>query len=212
MKNAYFKLAVPLLISIALAACAKSPEPNSANKSNEPKSAEQIWRSSMKAKNHVGLDRITQTELQKACSNNSDIVANEAQRAVLQQQAMNSVAFPADGNYLGDWQRGEAIAGDGKGLQWNDNPNEPNGGNCYACHELSPKEVAYGTIGPSLKNYGMRGQSEAMLQYTWAKIWNPNAYTLCSHMPRFGDAGILTEQQLKDVMAYLLDPASPVNK
>jgi sulfur-oxidizing protein SoxX len=31
-------------------------------------------------------------------------------------------------------------------------------------------------------------------------------------MPRFGDAGILTEQQIKDVMAYLFDPESPVNK
>jgi sulfur-oxidizing protein SoxX len=31
-------------------------------------------------------------------------------------------------------------------------------------------------------------------------------------MPRFGDAGILTPSQIKDVMALLLDPASPVNK
>jgi len=31
-------------------------------------------------------------------------------------------------------------------------------------------------------------------------------------MPRFGAAGILTEKQLKDVMALLLDPASPVNQ
>ena len=31
-------------------------------------------------------------------------------------------------------------------------------------------------------------------------------------MPRFGSQGILTEQQLKDVMAYLLDLASPVNQ
>jgi sulfur-oxidizing protein SoxX len=31
-------------------------------------------------------------------------------------------------------------------------------------------------------------------------------------MPRFGHQQILTEQQLRDVMALLLDPASPVNK
>jgi sulfur-oxidizing protein SoxX len=31
-------------------------------------------------------------------------------------------------------------------------------------------------------------------------------------MPRFGAAGILTEAQLKDVMALLLAPDSPVNK
>ena len=93
-----------------------------------------------------------------------------------------------------------------------DDPAQPNGGNCYACHQLAPNEVAYGTLGPSLTGYGARGQSEAMLQYTWTKLWDTHAYNLCSHMPRFGAQSILTEQQLKDVMAYLLDPASPVNQ
>ena len=31
-------------------------------------------------------------------------------------------------------------------------------------------------------------------------------------MPRFGHSQILTEQQMRDVTALLLDPASPVNK
>ena len=31
-------------------------------------------------------------------------------------------------------------------------------------------------------------------------------------MPRNGDAEILTEQQMKHLMAFLLDPESPVNK
>jgi sulfur-oxidizing protein SoxX len=31
-------------------------------------------------------------------------------------------------------------------------------------------------------------------------------------MPRFGSQGILDEQQLRDVMSYLLDPESPVNQ
>jgi sulfur-oxidizing protein SoxX len=31
-------------------------------------------------------------------------------------------------------------------------------------------------------------------------------------MPRFGDAGILTEDQIRNVMALLLDPGSPVNR
>jgi sulfur-oxidizing protein SoxX len=31
-------------------------------------------------------------------------------------------------------------------------------------------------------------------------------------MPRFGHKGILTEQQIRDVVALLMDPASPVNK
>jgi sulfur-oxidizing protein SoxX len=31
-------------------------------------------------------------------------------------------------------------------------------------------------------------------------------------MPRFGHKGILTEKQLQDVTALLMDPESPVNK
>jgi sulfur-oxidizing protein SoxX len=31
-------------------------------------------------------------------------------------------------------------------------------------------------------------------------------------MPRFGHMGILTEKQIKDVVALLMDPQSPVNK
>jgi sulfur-oxidizing protein SoxX len=31
-------------------------------------------------------------------------------------------------------------------------------------------------------------------------------------MPRLGFSGTLTEQQIKDLVAYLLDPASPVNQ
>ncbi|WP_295801402.1 sulfur oxidation c-type cytochrome SoxX [uncultured Microbulbifer sp.] len=179
---------------------------------SETKAVESVWRESMVAKNHVGLDRLNQTALQKACSNADDNVASNAEREQLRQAATESVVYPTDGKFFGDWQRGEAIAGNGKGMQWSDNPSDPNGGNCYACHQMSPDEVAYGTVGPSLRNYGMRGTSQAMLKYTWAKIWNPQTYMVCSHMPRFGDAGILDQQQIQDLMAYLFDPASPVNR
>ena len=106
---------------------------------------------------------------------------------------------------------GAAVAASGRGLQSNDDPSIANGGNCYACHQLAPTEVAYGTLGPSLTQYGLRGQSDAMLRYTWTKLWDTHAFNLCSHMPRFGAQKILTEQQLKDVMAFLLDPNSSVN-
>jgi len=47
---------------------------------------------------------------------------------------------------------------------------------------------------------------------TFAKIYNSEAFLACSNMPRFGHKGILTEQQIKDVTALLLDSASPVNQ
>ena len=72
-----------------------------------------------------------------------------------------------------------------------------------------PGEVAYGTLGPSLTNTGPDNLGYVAVHLDQR---GTHAYNLCSHMPRFGAQGILTEQQLKDVMAYLLDPASPVNQ
>lgn len=171
-----------------------------------------VLKASMKAKNQATLDRVEQDDVQRFCSKaraeQGDIDTMNAIRA----KSMAAVKYPADGDYVGDWQAGAEVANNGRGLQYSDDPDAPNGGNCYACHQLDPREVAYGTLGPSLTNYGLRGQSEVVLQYTWTKMWDTHAYNTCSHMPRFGAQGILTEQQLKDVMAYLLDPASPVNQ
>ena len=175
----------------------------------------QVVKSSFTDRGIAKLDRLNQTELQLLCSeaslNNKDLPKDVRER--LEKQQMATIKYPADGKFLGDWKAGERVAQTGVGLQWTDNDKTVNGGNCYACHELSPQEVSFGNIGPSLKGYGkLRGNSEAVVKYTWGKIWNTHAYNACSSMPRFGDAGILTEAQIKDVMALLLDPNSPVNK
>lgn len=179
------------------------------------KSLEEVWRGSMKEVGQAKYDRLVQDEFQKACSGANGLKEGY-DAAVLRKAAEDSIVYPSydtfdPSAFLGDWKNGEAIAKNGKGLQYNDDPSEPNGGNCYACHQMAREEVAYGTLGTSLQNYGMRGQSEMMLKYTWAKVYNPHVYNVCSMMPRFGVNGILTEQQMKDVMAYLLDPNSPVN-
>ncbi len=158
------------------------------------------------------VDRLQQDPVQQACHHSRSTPPDAATATSLRQERLDAVVFPADGDFLGDWQRGAEVADNGRGLQSSDDPAQPNGGNCYACHQLAPDEVAYGTLGPSLTGYGARGQSEPMLRYTWTKLWDTHAYNLCSHMPRFGAQGILTEQQLKDIMAFLLDPASPVNQ
>jgi sulfur-oxidizing protein SoxX len=173
---------------------------------------EAVLQNSFVGKNQATMDRLQRDAVQTACSAPRGMPLDNDMLASLRAERLAAVVLPADGQYLGDWQRGAEVAGNGRGLQSSDDPAQPNGGNCYACHQLAPDEVAYGTLGPSLKGYGARGQSEAMLQYTWTKLWDTHAYNLCSHMPRFGAQSILTEQQLKDVMAYLLDPASPVNQ
>ena len=175
----------------------------------------QVIRSSFKETGIAKLDRLNQSDLQQICSEaamtGKDLPKDVRER--LEKQQMATIKYPADGKFLGDWKSGERIAQTGVGLQWTDSAKTVNGGNCYACHELTPQEISFGNIGPSLKGYGkLRGYSEPIVKYTWGKIWNTHAYNACSQMPRFGDPGILTEAQIKDVMALLLDPNSPVNK
>ncbi len=157
---------------------------------------------------------VNQDATQKTCSQYPDrtrvpaAVAKKVEAAELKQ-----VKYPADSNWIGDWKEGEKIAQKGRGMQFSDPVGGTNGANCYACHQLTKAEISFGNIGPSLYNYGkLRGNSQDVIRYTWGKIWDSNAYSACSNMPRFGHKGILTEQQIRDVMALLLDPASPVNQ
>lgn len=171
-----------------------------------------VIRSSFRDRGIAKVDRLNQTELQRICSETHNNPPKD-ERERLEKAALATVKYPSDGKWLGDYKSGEKIAQTGRGLQWSDKPGAPAGGNCYACHQLSKAEISFGNIGPSLYNYGkLRGMSDETLRYTWGKIWNTHAYNACSPMPRFGDAGILTEAQIKDVMALLLDPASPVNQ
>ncbi|MGE5338679.1 MAG: sulfur oxidation c-type cytochrome SoxX [Gemmatimonadota bacterium] len=171
-----------------------------------------VIKSSFHDRGIAKVDRLNQSQMQAICSDTHNNPSAE-QRAQIERAAQVSVKYPSDGNWLGDYKHGERIAQTGVGLQWSDKPGKPAGGNCYACHQLSKAEISYGNIGPSLYHYGkLRGDTEQTRRYTWAKIWNTHAFNACSPMPRFGDAGILTEAQIKDVMALLLDPASPVNQ
>jgi L-cysteine S-thiosulfotransferase len=214
MKKTIYALASIAAVTL-LAACAGGP--------SEPTKEQvaEVLKSSFSERGIAKLDRLNQSRLQEACSDAAlaGKPLDDKTRATIEKAIQDSIPYPKDGKYLGDWKEGEKIAQNGRGLQFSDAANTVNGGNCYACHQLSPKELSFGNFGPSLYKYGVtRGvkdpsakESEAIVKYTWAKIWNTHAFNACSHMPRFGDAGILTEQQVKDVMALLLDPNSHVN-
>ena len=161
------------------------------------------------------LDRIKQDEFQALCSDEKFRASAAGQKKAeeLQKAALAAIKPPSDGKYLGDWKAGEAVAQSGRGATWSDTLKTVNGGGCYNCHQITKEEISYGTIGPSLLAYGkMRGNSEPILVYTWNRISNSKAYNACIKMPRMAHFNLLTEQQIKDVMALLLDPASPVNK
>ena len=170
-------------------------------------------KASFATKGVAGLDRLDQDEVQRICTQYADKTPPPDVAEKIQQSQSAEFKLPASGKLIGNWQAGEALAQEGRGLQSSDKADGPQGGNCYACHQLTHEEIAYGNLGPSLYNYGkLRGNSDAIMQYTYRKIYNSQAYSACSNMPRFGHNRILTPEQISDVVALLLDPKSPVNK
>jgi len=156
--------------------------------------------------------RVDQDETQRICSEMRNNPSS-ADFAKIQARELATIVYPADGKVLGDWKAGAQVAQIGTGGQFTDKADGPRGGNCYACHQIEPKELSYGTLGPSLVEYGkIRKFSAADAKAAYAKIFNAQSVLPCSNMPRFGHNKFLTEQQIKDVTAYLFDPESPVNK
>lgn len=204
---------IHILLAGAATATALIASASFAADSDTASAVKAMLKSDFKSKGPATVERVlNQDEAQRVCTETPKDLPKEA-AAALEAGQLKTVKYPADGKYLGDWKAGESIAQNGRGMQSSDPVGSANGGNCYACHQLTKKEISFGNIGPSLYQYGkLRGQSDAIMKYTWAKIYNAQAFRACSNMPRFGHNGILDEKQIRDVMALLLDPASPVNQ
>lgn len=202
-----------IIAALIVAGCAATAEQVAADKEvAKSQAALAMMKASFKTRGQASVDRLNQDETQALCSQYQDNPPKTVREKI---EALNQklTVFPADGKLLGDWKEGEKIAQSGVGKQFSDNPDNAAGGNCYACHQLTKSEVSYGNIGPSLYNFGkVRGYAPEITKYAYGKIYNAEAYSACSNMPRFGHSQILTEQQIKHVVALLMDPESPVNK
>ena len=208
---------IALLATILIAGCAALPSPAELDAL-----ATKITQASFRDQGPVKLDRLVQDDANRECSA-ADVAGKPIDEKVgkaIEEANLKTIKWPADGKFIGDWRQGETIAQSGRGLTWTDAAGQANGGNCYNCHQIDKKEISFGTIGPSLYNYGkIRGitdpaspASKAIVEYTWGKIWNAKAYNACSNMPRAGHAGILNETQVRHIVGLLLDPQSPVNQ
>ena len=200
------KLASAGLLAVAaalLASCATPP------RDYQPDALAMMKRD-FHARGIAGMDRLNEDSVQAACNKYKD----EPPQGVadkLQKEQMATIKWPADGKLLGDWKVGEKIAQNGRGMAWNDKGGD--GGSSYNCHQIGPRESSFGTVGPSLYQFAKkRGYGADIQRYAYGKIYNAKAYNLCSQMPRMGHVGALTEQQMKDLTALLMDPISPVNQ
>ena len=157
--------------------------------------------------------RLVPDATMKQCSANGNSPSKAVADAI-QKREKATVEYPADGKFLGDWKKGEALSQSGYGLRFSDYPpGRVNGGNCYACHQLTKKELSFGTIGPSLLEYGKaRKYAAEETKAVYEKIYNSHVAFPCSLMPRFGANKVLTIEQIKDIVALLMSPDSPVNQ
>ena len=186
------KIRVALVSSIALAllatiaGCVTS---YSLSEGEAERRTVEMMKSSFRAQGQASLARLDQDEVQAVCSqyHPGQAIPREVSEKIEKAQ-LAAIKYPA--KLMGNWQAGERVAQTGTGFQFSD-----------------------GNIGPSLYQFGkLRGTSEAIQKYTYGKIYNSNAFSACSSMPRFGHSKILTEAQMADLTALLLDPGSPVNQ
>jgi L-cysteine S-thiosulfotransferase len=164
----------------------------------------------------TGRDRLVQDEIQKACSLGKGKEVDDKTRDKVMALAAASIKYPEGGIKLGDWKKGRELAWSGYGFRTAHNPDDhaksPVGGNCYNCHQIATDRTG-GNIGPELTGFGkLRGSDPDTIKYAYDVIYNPHVYFACTQMPRSGAKGVLTQAQIQDVLAYLFDPASPVNK
>ncbi len=204
-------------VALLVVGCASAPTVADLNALTQ-----QIIKASFRDEGIVKASLLNTDETNQACSE-ADATGkplDEKTAKRIEEMNMKAIRWPSDGKFIGDWKEGEKIAQNGRGLTFTDDEKTVNGGNCYNCHKIDEKEISYGTIGPSLHNYGkIRGitdpnsaAAKPIVEYTWGKIWNSKAYNACSNMPRAGHSGIVTEAQVRHVVGLLLDPKSPVNK
>jgi sulfur-oxidizing protein SoxX len=199
-------------IALGLAAsCATFPDAL-----NAALSAEEMIEAAYAGAPDVLVKRAVQDADQKLCSRpaSEKLSSEEAERVTSSAKA--SMRYPSSGKLAGDWKAGEQLVSNAAGMRIRDGRIEQvneNGALCVNCHALDPKDLNVGNLGPALTGYGAQhGNSDAVIKYTYEKIYNAWAYYPCSNMPRLGHNGYLTPEQIAHVVAYLVDLQSPVNR
>ena len=204
------KWAVLGVAALIAAGCATSPDPATTRQIAEGMVKGGFTASPEHAK------RLVQDRSQQICSKIAGAQLTQEEAAEVVKLARASMKYPASGKLVGDWKIGNKLAHDGAGdriIRGKLEKRKENGGLCQNCHALAPGEINVGNVGPALTGYGLqRGTSEAIVKLTYERIYNGWAYVPCSNMPRLGATGHLTPEQITHLVAFLIEPASPINK
>lgn len=210
MRNIWKKIALLATPALVAAGCATYPD-----EATTRGTAEKMVSSDFTAPTPALLQRLTQDRSQQICSKIAGAKLTQQEAAEVVKLARESIRYPS-GGLVGDWKVGDKLAHDGAGdriQRGRLEKRKENGGLCQNCHALAAGEINVGNVGPSLTGYGtQRGNSDAVAKLTYERIFNGWAYAPCSNMPRLGATGHLTPEQITHLVAYLIDPRSPINQ
>jgi len=211
MQEAWLKWTTLVASALIFAGCATAPDEAATRQL-----AEKMVSESFSAPAPVLLKRLVQDKSQQICSKIANARPTQQEAEEVVKLARASTKYPQSGKLVGDWKVGDKLAHDGAGdriQRGRLEKRKENGGLCQNCHALAPGEINVGNVGPSLTGYGLqRGNTEAIAKFTYEKIYNAWLYFPCSNMPRLGATGHLTPEQITHMVAYLIDPQSPINR
>jgi sulfur-oxidizing protein SoxX len=210
MKTTWIKWPAAAAAGLMIAGCATYPDQATTRQMAE----KMVFEAFSASPAH--MKRLEQDRSQQICSKIGDAKLSQEEAAEVVKLARASIRYPASGKLSGDWKTGDKLAHNGAGDRIRNGKVEnrkENGALCQNCHALAPDEINVGNVGTPLTGYGkQRGNSDAIVKYTYEKIYNAWVYFPCSNMPRLGATGHLTPEQITHMVAYLLDPQSPINK
>ena len=115
----------------------------------------------------------------------------------------------------GRLEEGRALAQSGYGGRFTDYPpRAANGGNCYACHQLDAQGAELRHAGPEPARVRQdpqvrRGRGQGRLR---ADLQSARRHAVLATCRASGASKFLTIEQIKDLVAYVMSPESPVNK
>lgn len=81
------------------------------------------------------------------------------------------------------------------------------GGGCLACHVMGPKTAEVpGNVGPDLSEIGTVGRTD---QYLFNYVFDPRVFNPRSMMPPWGAHGFYSQDEIKDIVAFLKTLKTP---
>ncbi len=102
-----FKIALIPVAALVLAACPSSP-----TGTDYDRAAAQVTQTSFQAKGQAGLDRLQQDDANRLCSA-ADVAGqplDDKTAQAIEAANLETVKWPANGKFLGDWKRSEKLA------------------------------------------------------------------------------------------------------